>query len=123
MLPSFRSLVLALQLSNHKPRICVTTVYPLQYGNFFGFLSFTYRLRYAPLYRQSGSDRLGDDHRYAIDASKLESELGWQAEETFISGLTKTVSWYLDNDWWWRPLREQVYTGERIGLILDNKES
>jgi dTDP-glucose 4,6-dehydratase len=69
------------------------------------------------------TDRPGHDHRYAIDASKLESELGWQAEETFISGLTKTVSWYLDNDWWWRPLREQVYTGERIGLILDNKES
>ena len=69
------------------------------------------------------TDRPGHDHRYAIDASKLESELGWQAEETFISGLTKTVSWYLDNDWWWRPLREQVYTGKRIGLILDNKES
>jgi dTDP-glucose 4,6-dehydratase len=69
------------------------------------------------------TDRPGHDHRYAIDARKLESELGWQAKETFISGLTKTVSWYLDNDWWWRPLRKQVYTGERIGLILDNKET
>ena len=65
------------------------------------------------------TDRPGHDHRYAIDASKLENELGWRAEETFISGLTKTVSWYLDNNWWWAPLRQNVYAGERIGLIPD----
>ena len=64
-------------------------------------------------------DRPGHDHRYAIDASKLEGELGWQAEETFESGITKTVRWYLDNDWWWSSLRNQVYAGERIGLIGD----
>ena len=68
-------------------------------------------------------DRPGHDHRYAIDASKLETELGWEAEENFISGIAKTVHWYLNNDWWWRPLREQVYAGERIGLINAERES
>jgi dTDP-glucose 4,6-dehydratase len=63
------------------------------------------------------TDRPGHDHRYAIDAGKLERELGWRAEETFASGLAKTVRWYLDNDWWWSPLREKVYAGERIGLV------
>jgi dTDP-glucose 4,6-dehydratase len=62
-------------------------------------------------------DRPGHDHRYAIDASKLENELGWRAEETLTSGLAKTVRWYLDNDWWWSPLRKRVYAGERIGLV------
>jgi dTDP-glucose 4,6-dehydratase len=62
-------------------------------------------------------DRPGHDHRYAIDASKLERELGWRAEETFSSGLGKTVQWYLDNEWWWSPLRKKVYGGERIGLV------
>lgn len=62
------------------------------------------------------TDRPGHDHRYAIDASKLESELGWRAEENFDTGLRKSVRWYLDNDWWWRPLREQRYSGERLGL-------
>jgi dTDP-glucose 4,6-dehydratase len=63
------------------------------------------------------TDRPGHDHRYAIDASKLERELGWRAEETFTSGLAKTVQWYLDSEWWWSPLREKVYGGERIGLV------
>jgi dTDP-glucose 4,6-dehydratase len=63
------------------------------------------------------TDRAGHDHRYAIDASKLERELGWRAEETFTSGLAKTVQWYLKNKWWWSPLREKVYSGERIGLM------
>jgi dTDP-glucose 4,6-dehydratase len=62
-------------------------------------------------------DRPGHDHRYAIDASKLESELGWKAEESFVSGLAKTVRWFLDNEWWWSPLRKTVYAGERIGLV------
>jgi dTDP-glucose 4,6-dehydratase len=62
-------------------------------------------------------DRPGHDQRYAIDASKLERELGWRAEETFTSGLAKTVRWYLENKWWWFPLREKVYAGERIGLV------
>jgi dTDP-glucose 4,6-dehydratase len=63
------------------------------------------------------ADRPGHDQRYAIDASKLESELGWRARETFDSGIEKTVAWYLASEWWWRPLREQVYAGERLGLL------
>lgn len=63
------------------------------------------------------ADRPGHDARYAIDATRLENELGWRAEETFDTGIVKTVQWYLDNEWWWRPLRERVYGGERLGLI------
>jgi dTDP-glucose 4,6-dehydratase len=63
------------------------------------------------------TDRPGHDHRYAIDATKLETELGWRAQHTFETGLEATVRWYLNNAWWWRPLREKVYTGERLGLI------
>jgi dTDP-glucose 4,6-dehydratase len=62
------------------------------------------------------TDRPGHDARYAIDASKLENELGWRAEETFDSGIEKTVQWYLANEWWWRPLRER-YAGQRLGLV------
>ena len=62
------------------------------------------------------ADRPGHDRRYAIDPSKIESELGWSAEETFESGLAKTIDWYLDNDWWWRPIREGSYAGERLGI-------
>jgi len=62
-------------------------------------------------------DRPGHDQRYAIDASKLEQELGWQPQESFESGLAKTVRWYLDNRHWWQPLRQRVYRGERLGLI------
>jgi dTDP-glucose 4,6-dehydratase len=62
------------------------------------------------------TDRPGHDARYAIDASKLESELGWQAQENFDSGIEKTVRWYLDNEWWWQPLRER-YAGQRLGLF------
>ena len=62
------------------------------------------------------TDRPGHDARYAIDATKLENELGWKAAETFDSGIEKTVRWYLDNEWWWRPLRER-YSGQRLGLL------
>lgn len=61
------------------------------------------------------TDRPGHDARYAIDATKLETELGWKAQENFDSGIEKTVRWYLDNDWWWRPLKER-YDGQRLGL-------
>jgi dTDP-glucose 4,6-dehydratase len=60
-------------------------------------------------------DRPGHDRRYAIDPSKIERELGWNAVETFESGLEKTVDWYLANDWWWRPIREAKYAGNRLG--------
>ena len=56
-------------------------------------------------------DRPGHDLRYAIDPSKIERELGWRAQESFESGLEKTVDWFLDNEWWWRPIREQKYAG------------
>jgi dTDP-D-glucose 4,6-dehydratase len=61
------------------------------------------------------------NYRFAkIDiATKLERELGWRALETFDSGVEKTVRWYLDNEWWWRPLREKVYAGERLGVIAN----
>lgn len=61
------------------------------------------------------TDRPGHDARYAIDATRLETELGWSARENFDSGIEKTVRWYLDNEWWWGPLRER-YAGERLGL-------
>ena len=60
-------------------------------------------------------DRPGHDRRYAIDATKLETELGWRAEETFETGLAKTVQWYLDRGDWWRPLQAR-YAGQRLGL-------
>jgi dTDP-glucose 4,6-dehydratase len=66
-------------------------------------------------------DRPGHDHRYAIDSSKLVSELGWKPEETFETGLSRTISWYLSNESWWRPLRSGRYAGERLGLLLTSK--
>lgn len=62
-------------------------------------------------------DRPGHDHRYAIDATKLETELGWKAQENFETGIEKTIDWYLANANWWEPLRKNVYTGERLGLV------
>lgn len=61
-------------------------------------------------------DRPGHDRRYAIDPAKIEAELGWRAVESFDSGIERTVRWYLNNESWWRPLREGVYGGERLGL-------
>jgi dTDP-glucose 4,6-dehydratase len=62
-------------------------------------------------------DRPGHDQRYAIDATKLETDLGWRARETFETGIEKTVRWYLDRGDWWKPLRDKVYSGERLGLV------
>mgnify|MGYP003575061635 CR=1 FL=1 len=62
------------------------------------------------------TDRPGHDARYAIDATKLEDELGWRAQENFDGGIEKTVRWYLDNEWWWQPLRNS-YAGQRLGLL------
>ncbi len=64
-------------------------------------------------------DRPGHDLRYAVDAGKLEGELGWRAEDNFESGLAKTVRWFLDNRDWWEPLRQGVYSGERLGLVAE----
>jgi dTDP-glucose 4,6-dehydratase len=62
------------------------------------------------------TDRPGHDQRYAIDASKLETQLGWRARETFETGIRKTVQWYLERSDWWKPLRETIYRGERLGI-------
>jgi dTDP-glucose 4,6-dehydratase len=61
-------------------------------------------------------DRPGHDHRYAIDATKTETEIGWRAEESFETGIAKTVRWYVDNEAWWAPLRQE-YSGERLGTL------
>ena len=61
------------------------------------------------------TDRPGHDRRYAINASKIERELGWTPRETFESGLARTINWYLDNEWWWGPIRSGKYGGERLG--------
>jgi dTDP-glucose 4,6-dehydratase len=63
------------------------------------------------------TDRPGHDHRYAIDASKIERDLGWTPAETFESGLRKTVEWYLANRAWWESIRGQTYGGERLGIV------
>lgn len=60
-------------------------------------------------------DRPGHDLRYAIDPARIQNELGWKAKETFETGIRKTVQWYLENEWWWRPIREKKYAGERLG--------
>jgi dTDP-glucose 4,6-dehydratase len=61
------------------------------------------------------TDRPGHDRRYAIDASKIARELGWTPQESFDSGLGKTIDWYLENEWWWGPIRSGKYSGERLG--------
>lgn len=60
-------------------------------------------------------DRPGHDARYAIDPSKLMTELGWRPQETFDTGLRRTVQWYLDNEAWWSPLRKAAET--RVGTL------
>lgn len=62
------------------------------------------------------ADRPGHDLRYAIDASKIERELGWTPQETFESGIRKTVEWYLANESWWKQVLDGSYQGERLGL-------
>ena len=69
------------------------------------------------------TDRPGHDRRYAIDATKLETELGWRAVETFETGLQKTVAWYLDHEQWWRDILDRGYQSARIGLIEPDTES
>jgi dTDP-glucose 4,6-dehydratase len=62
-------------------------------------------------------DRPGHDLRYAIDAGKVERELGWKPHETFETGLEKTVRWYLDNRGWWNRVLDGSYRLERIGRL------
>ena len=62
------------------------------------------------------TDRPGHDRRYAIDASKIQNQLGWKPEESFETGLRKTVQWYLDNKEWINRVMSGAYRGERLGL-------
>jgi dTDP-glucose 4,6-dehydratase len=62
-------------------------------------------------------DRPGHDLRYAVDAGKIERELGWRPRETFETGLRKTVTWFLENTAWWQRIRSGVYRGERLGVV------
>jgi dTDP-glucose 4,6-dehydratase len=63
------------------------------------------------------TDRPGHDQRYAIDASKIDRELDWLPEESFESGLRKTVQWYLDNQIWCQHVQDGSYRGERLGVV------
>ncbi|HHS9506704.1 TPA: dTDP-glucose 4,6-dehydratase [Raoultella planticola] len=62
------------------------------------------------------ADRPGHDMRYAIDAKKIDNELGWKPQETFESGIRKTVQWYLSNVDWWSRVKDGSYAGERLGI-------
>lgn len=68
------------------------------------------------------TDRPGHDVRYAIDASKIERELGWKPEETFESGIRKTVEWYLQNKTWWSRVLDGSYAGERLGVSIEGQK-
>jgi dTDP-glucose 4,6-dehydratase len=63
------------------------------------------------------TDRPGHDYRYAIDPAKIGAELGWAPQESFESGLRRTVGWYVDNRAWWERIRSGVYRGERLGVV------
>ncbi|MDA9231721.1 dTDP-glucose 4,6-dehydratase [Porticoccaceae bacterium] len=65
------------------------------------------------------TDRPGHDARYAIDASKIQTQLGWVPEESFETGIRKTVKWYLKNASWWQRVLDGSYQGERLGLSED----
>ncbi len=68
-------------------------------------------------------DRPGHDFRYAIDPTKVEQTTGWRAQESFETGLAKTVDWFIQNEDWWGPLRAKRYDGQRLGLILRPKSA
>jgi dTDP-glucose 4,6-dehydratase len=61
-------------------------------------------------------DRPGHAHRYAIDSTRITTELGWRPRHSFESALAETVRWYTENRDWWEPLLERGYTGQRLGL-------
>jgi dTDP-glucose 4,6-dehydratase len=65
------------------------------------------------------ADRPGHDQRYAIDATKIETELGWRAQENFETGLEKTVAWFLQNRGWWQGILARGYRAERLGTLRE----
>lgn len=64
------------------------------------------------------TDRPGHDQRYAIDATKIQHKLGWVPDESFQSGLRKTIEWYLDNHVWWQNVFADTYPSNRIGIAV-----
>ena len=62
-------------------------------------------------------DRPGHDFRYAMDPSGAEAALGWKVRYDFEAGLDQTIRWYLDNEAWWRPIRDKRYAGQRLGGV------
>ncbi len=68
------------------------------------------------------SDRPGHDFRYATDSTRIRQELNWEPAESFASGMHKTVKWYLDNDWWWAPIRSTTYDGQRFGTLAKKQK-
>ena len=62
-------------------------------------------------------DRPGHDFRYAMDPTGAERALGWRAKWDFERGLEQTIRWYLDNESWWRPIRDKHYAGQRLGNV------
>ena len=62
-------------------------------------------------------DRPGHDFRYAINSKKIQQDLGWHPQETFQSGLRKTIKWYLSNKAWWIETQENIYQQERLGIV------
>jgi dTDP-glucose 4,6-dehydratase len=69
------------------------------------------------------TDRPGHDARYAIDPTRIRTELGWRPSVTVEEGLERTVRWYLDNEHWWRPLLGQQGVGERLGISAIEKDA
>ncbi|KAA3649102.1 MAG: dTDP-glucose 4,6-dehydratase [Proteobacteria bacterium] len=67
-------------------------------------------------------DRPGHDKRYAIDSSKLQNELNWKPKETFVSGLEKTIAWYLDNQTWVNRVKDGSYQGQRLGQAMAQQQ-
>ncbi len=61
-------------------------------------------------------DRPGHDKRYAVDSTKLQNTLKWEAKESFSTGIKKTINWYLNNEKWWRNIQENNYNQQRLGL-------
>jgi dTDP-glucose 4,6-dehydratase len=69
------------------------------------------------------TDRPGHDRRYGLDITKIRSELGWTPSHTLSSGIENTIEWYLQNSWWWQPIRDTSYQGERLGLERSKSSS
>ena len=63
-------------------------------------------------------DRPGHDKRYAIDAMKIKTELAWKPTVSFETGIRNTGKWYLENEWWWEPIRSGTYAGDRLGKAV-----